>query len=142
MLHALTLLMIPQTTQARRWGASEDAAVVVNGTRIADVAWIRDDRVQVPMRPIFERLGAVVQWFPENRKVVATKDRETISLIIGENFAYKLEPVPLDYPPRIVNGRVMVPLRFVSEALGARVRWDRGSRTAFVDTNGASVRPR
>ncbi|MGV3618914.1 MAG: copper amine oxidase N-terminal domain-containing protein [Fimbriimonas sp.] len=135
MLYALTIFLAPEAIQtpAKRWEASEDAAVVVDGKRLDDVAWIRDNRVQVPMRPIFEALGANVQWFPKNREVVALKDGKTISLFLNENFAYDRNSALLDYPPRIVNGRIMVPLRYVSEALGARVRWDRSARTAFID---------
>ncbi|RYG42231.1 copper amine oxidase N-terminal domain-containing protein, partial [bacterium] len=81
-----------------------------------------------------------VQWFPENRKVVATKGDKEVSLIIGQNFAYKLKPHLLDYPPRIVKGRVMVPLRFVAETLGASVEWYGETKLARIDlctlTNG------
>lgn len=135
MIYALAIAMT--TPQVKRWEASEDAAIVVDGERLNDTAWIRDNRVQVPMRPIFERLGATVQWIPGDRKVVATKGSDTITLVIGENFAYKNGAKLLDYPPRIVGGRVMVPLRFVSESLGARVRWSRSDRTAFVETAAA-----
>ena len=132
MVYALAILMSPP--QMKRWEASEDASVVVDGSRLNDKAWIRDNRVQVPMRPIFERLGATVQWIPGERKVVATKDGDTVTLVIGENFAYKNGAKLLDYPPRLVKGRVMVPLRFISESFGAQVRWSRSERTAFVKT--------
>ncbi|RYG36168.1 copper amine oxidase N-terminal domain-containing protein [bacterium] len=109
------------------------ATVIVNGTKVPGALMIRENRVQIQMRPIFEALGAFVQWFPENRKVVATKGDKEVSLIIGQNFAYKMKPHLLDYPPRIVNGRVMVPLRFVSETLGASVEWYRDTKIARVD---------
>jgi hypothetical protein len=132
MVYALAIAM--SVPQIKRWEASENASVVVDGQPLRDTAWIRDSRVQVPMRAIFERLGATVQWLPGDRKVVATKGSDTITLVIGENFAYKNGAKLLDYPPRIRNGRVMVPLRFVSESLGARVRWSHNERTAFIDT--------
>ena len=110
------------------------AKVSVDGETLDTLALVRDARVQVPFRPIFERLGATVQWIRENRKVVATKDGRTITLMVGENFAYVTEHRLLDYPPRIVRGRVMVPIRFVSENMGANVRWDRDTRTAHVQT--------
>ena len=114
--------------------------VTVNGKSLPDGAVIRDNRVLVPMRPIFEALGIPVQWFPENHKVVATKGTKIVSLVIGENFAYNPDPVPLDYPPRIMNGRVMVPLRFVSETLGAKVAWDRDTKVAAVDSTWSGLR--
>ncbi|MGV3618283.1 MAG: copper amine oxidase N-terminal domain-containing protein [Fimbriimonas sp.] len=96
---------------------------------------IRDDRVQVPMRGIFEALGATVEYLPELRQVVATGDRE-VTLVLDENFAYvDGQHRLLDYPPRVVDGHVMVPTRFVSEALGASVRWDAARKTVTIQTN-------
>ncbi|RYG27726.1 copper amine oxidase N-terminal domain-containing protein, partial [bacterium] len=66
------------------------------------------------------------------RKVVAMTRSKTISLIVNENFAYTPKPVLLDYPPRIVRGRVYVPLRFVVQSLGARVRYDAKKKIASI----------
>ncbi|CAN5387652.1 hypothetical protein BH11ARM1_BH11ARM1_02950 [soil metagenome] len=113
---------------------SSQPQVNVNGQVLAARAILRKDRIQVPMRAIFEALGAHVQWIPENRKVVAKKGRKTITMVMGEKFAYDPNPVVLDYPPTISNGHIMVPLRFVSESLGARVKWDSLRHTARVNT--------
>ena len=95
---------------------------------------IRDGRVQVPMRGIFEALGANVQYLPELRQVVATGDRE-VTLVLDENFAYvDGQHRLLDYPPRVVDGHVMVPTRFVSEALGSSVLWDGDRKTVTIQT--------
>lgn len=111
------------------------ASVTVDGKRVRGRVLVRDDRVQLPMRAIFERLGANVMWYPENRKVVALTRGKTITLVLGENVAYDPRPVVLDYPPRIVGGRIYVPLRFVAESFGARVSYDRKTRTARVMTS-------
>lgn len=116
------------------WGHGNDASVIVNGKRLPDRAIIRDNRVQVPMRPIFEALGASVMWYPESRKVVGSKGNKVVSLILGQNFAYNPRPFALDYPPRMFHGRIMVPLRFVSETLGAKVYFDRRTKTARVES--------
>ena len=123
----------PRHDRRYGWGHANQAYVVVNGKRLAERAIIRDNRVQVPMRPIFEALGATVRWYPETRKVVGHKGNKVVSLILGQNFAYNPRPVTLDYPPRMFHGRVMVPLRFVSETMGARVHFDRRTKTARVD---------
>lgn len=115
------------------WGNSNRATVLVNGKPIAEGALIRDNRVQVPMRPIFEALGAYLEWFPENRKVVAHKGDRVVSLVLNENFAYNPRPITLDYPPRMIRGRVYVPLRFVAQTLGATVSFDRKAKIARVD---------
>lgn len=135
MTHLLLAALLAQGQKDVRyqWGNGDHARVEVNGKAVAEDGIIRDNRVLLPMRAIFEALGAYVQWFPENRKVVATKDRKVVSLILGENAAYNPDRVILDYPPRMIKSRIMVPLRFVSETFGARVRWDQRTKTARVD---------
>ncbi|MGQ9532394.1 MAG: ABC transporter substrate-binding protein, partial [Desulfotomaculales bacterium] len=65
----------------------------------------------------------------------------TVRLTIGSNVAYVNDrPVTLDVPARIVRGRTLVPLRFVSEALGAQVAWDAAARLVSVVT-GAGAAP-
>lgn len=115
------------------------ATVVVDGAPLQTLALVREGRVQVPFRGIFERLGAVVRWIPENRKVVGTKDGRTITFLVGENFAYVPEHRLLDYPPRIVRGRVMVPIRFVGENLGAIVVWESERRTVRITSESSGA---
>jgi hypothetical protein len=115
------------------------ATVYVDGNAVslpnAPAPMIQDNRVQVPMRALFEALGVGIQYLPELRQVVALGDRE-VTLVLDENFAYiDGQHRVLDYPPRIVNGQVMVPARFVSEALGASVRWDADRKTVVIRTD-------
>lgn len=117
-------------------GNSDDAAVRVNGQPLRDRAYIHNDSVLVPMRPIFEALGARLEWYPRTRKVVARKEGQTISLIVGQSFAYTPHPVRLLARPVMRGDRVFVPLRFVSEALGADVHWNARERVARVDARG------
>jgi len=124
----------PRRDRRYRWGNANRASVVVNGDTVSRNALIRDNRVQVPMRPIFEALGADVRWYPTNQKVVAHRGSRVVSLILGQNFAYDPKPVLLDYPPRMVRGVVYVPLRFVAQTLGAKVSFDRRRKIARVKT--------
>ncbi len=121
--------------------SSNNVRVVVNGESFMAPAHIRRNRVQVAMRPIFERLGAYLQYDPTVKKVVATRESQTMTLLVGESFAYDFgnRRVVLDYPAMIANGRVMVPLRFVGESLGVNVKWDPATRTATIDS--AKVSP-
>lgn len=133
MIHLFATALALELAQTHRWQASDDAAVVVNGRRIHDVALIRDNRVQVPLRAVAEALGGTAQWYPETHTVVIHKGRDEVSLLMNQNFGYGEHRAQyLDFPPRIIRGRIMVPLRYVSEELGAKVRWDRSSRTAFI----------
>lgn len=95
-----------------------------------------NDRMLVPMRAIFEALGADVKWSPDAPSlVIATKGDITITLTIGSKTAYKNgTPVTLDVPPQVIHNRTVVPIRFVSESLGADVKWDSVSRTVQVHT--------
>ena len=117
-------------------GNSTDAAVKVNGRTLDVPAYIHNDSVLVPMRPIFEALGARLDWFPRERKVVAHKEGQTIRLTVGEGVAYAPRPIRLLARPVMRGDRVFVPLRFVSEALGADVHWNARERVARVDARG------
>lgn len=132
---SLAALVVLQRQENRRPVSPRSlATVIVDGRPLTEPGLIRDRRVQVPMRAVFEALGANVEYTAVNKKIVAQTRRKTISLVVGENFAYLPGKTYLAYPPRIVNGKVYVPLRFVSEALGSLVRWEPENRTAYVET--------
>jgi ligand-binding sensor domain-containing protein len=82
-------------------------------------------RTLVPMRLIFEALGAQVDWVAGERKVSALLGDKELTLTIDDNIAYlNGEPIVLDVPARLIGERTMVPLRFVGESLGLKVDWD------------------
>lgn len=84
-----------------------------------------NDRVLVPMRAIFESLGAKVFWDDDNFKAEAVKDFTRVSIGIGKKYAtVNSQSVALDSPAVLVNDRTLVPVRFVSESLGASVNWN------------------
>jgi hypothetical protein len=87
----------------------------------------------VPFRAVFEALGAKVKWDGATKTVTATKGNTTIKLTVGSRDAYingKL--VRLNAAPRLINGKVMVPIRFVSEALGAKVKWNVAAQSVVI----------
>ena len=100
-------------------------------------AQIINSRTMVPMRKIFELLGASIEWNGGNQTVLATKDDISIKLQIGNEIAEvirdgKTEKVKLDSKPVIVNNRTLVPLRFISESLEKQVGWDAQNQTAII----------
>ncbi len=99
---------------------------VNNNTLINDVApIIVNDRTMLPIRVIAEELGAKVDWDEAQQKVTVTKDDKTIRVYIDSDTAYvNDEVVKLDSPAFIQNSRTYLPLRFISENLGAEVDWD------------------
>ncbi|MDN4495638.1 copper amine oxidase N-terminal domain-containing protein, partial [Ureibacillus aquaedulcis] len=76
------------------------------------------------MRAIFEAMGATIEWSNKTKTVKATNGSTVVSLTLNRKEAIingtKRE---LDVPGKSVNGRTLVPLRFVSESLGATVEW-------------------
>jgi hypothetical protein len=96
---------------------------------------IVNGRTVVPLRAIFEALGANIEWDGKNQTVKAMKGKNKIMVKIGDTHAVKNgKKVKLDQKAIIVNKRTMVPLRFVSEALGAKVEWDAKNATVHIHT--------
>ena len=90
-------------------------------------------RTMVPLRAIFEALGASVDWNGATRTVTSRKGNNTIELTIDSDVLYKNgEPVYLDVPAMLVNNRTLVPVRAVSEALGADVDWNGETRSVLI----------
>ena len=95
---------------------------------------VDNNRMLAPLRSIFEALGANVRWDENTQTVTATKDNIEIKIIIG-GLAYKdNQPVKLDVPAKILNNHTMVSIRFVSEALGAKVDWYEEYQTVLIST--------
>lgn len=90
-------------------------------------------RTLVPVRPIFESLGATVSWDQNTQTATGVKDNTTVKMQISNTTAYiNGEPKTLDVPAQLINGRTMVPARFVSEALHCDVTWHPETQTAAV----------
>ena len=114
-------------------GAAQASQVVIDGKSLVFDAEpvIIKGRVLVPFRGIFEALDADVHWYSDTGKVIAHKGNTTIEITIGGPTLKNGKPVSLDVPPRIIRGRTMVPIRFVSEALGAQVHWDKARQRVY-----------
>ena len=82
-------------------------------------------RTLVPVREIFEALDATVMWNESTQTITAVKTDTEIEFTIADYTAFiNGEAIYLDAAPQIIEGRTMVPLRFVGEALGANVSWN------------------
>ena len=104
--------------------AAGDMSVVVNGARIAaDVAPVEQDgRVLVPARAVFNALGAFVDYDAATKTIIAARPETTVVLhAFSQRATINGRSVWLDVPTQIMTGRTLVPLRFVSESLGAMV---------------------
>jgi hypothetical protein len=98
---------------------------------------LREGRVLAPLRAVFEWLGARVEFDPALGRITGRRDPHIIRLQIGSEAAtVDGRAVALDAPAVEVGGRTYVPLRFISEALGAEVDWDAEAHTVTI-TDGA-----
>ena len=120
---------------------ASDITVVVDGKTLApDVPpIIVEGRTMVPMRIIFEELGADVTWIAESQMIRATYKELIIDLKIDAKIIMvcniatgEIKRTELDVAPFIKDGRTLVPVRAISEALGAEVGWDNDTRTVTV----------
>ncbi|MDO5399103.1 MAG: copper amine oxidase N-terminal domain-containing protein [bacterium] len=117
--------------------AEDDISVTLNGETLAfDVPpQLIDNRTMVPLRKIFEAMGAEVDWNNDTQTVTATKgDERVIATINSKNVYVSGETKELDVPPMIIDDRTLVPVRFVAEAFGANVNWDEATKTVFINT--------
>lgn len=108
--------------------AQQQIRVVVDGDPVVfpyQQPMESNDRVLVPLRGVFEKLGAAVQWDPATQTITARTRRSKVQLTIGQlDASVDDRPVHMDIPATLNGGTTMVPLRFVSEALGAHVIWN------------------
>ncbi|WP_025025910.1 stalk domain-containing protein [Caldalkalibacillus mannanilyticus] len=94
---------------------------------------IRNGRTLLPMRAVFELLGADVKWDPKLSLITATTEDTSIELVIGSRTAtVNGKKVELDQPPIINNSRTLVPIRFVAETLNAEINWDSKTSTITI----------
>lgn len=114
---------------------ASDISITVNGEElVSDVEpQIIDGRTMVPLRVIFEAVGASVEWNQEEATVTAKKDDTTIVMTIGKDEFYKNgESIKLDVPAQIAENRTLVPVRAISESLGCDVDWIADTKTVVI----------
>ena len=113
--------------------------VVVNGDRVnfPDTEPFIDDngRTQVPVRFVSEALGAEVGWEGSTKTVTISQGDKEIKIVIGKkDYTINGEKNLMDTEALLKEDRTFVPIRFVSEGLGAKVDWDPAVRTVYIDT--------
>lgn len=126
--------------------SAKDVTVVLDGKEIEfDVEpRIIDGRTMVPLRKIFEEIGAKVKWDGDTQTVTARKNTKTVTLAVDSadltidngktdsDGNPVTETVTLDVPASVVSGRTLVPARAVSESFGLDVDWDSDSRKVII----------
>jgi hypothetical protein len=124
--------------------AASQIAVVIDGkVQNYGVAPVTiNNRTLVPMRGIFESLGAQVLWNGATDTVTATRGTSTVKLTLNQQTAYQNGlAVTLDAAPRLIEDRTMVPIRFVAESLGVEVKWDEATQRVLINSKPATPPP-
>lgn len=122
--------------------AAQSVTVIVNGQTMnfTQPPIVRAGRVFVPLRGVFEQLGASVVY--SNGQINATGRGRTVSLNIGsEQATVDGQPQTMDVAPFIVSETTFVPLRFISQALGASVDWNDSTSTVTISGGGGAPVP-
>ncbi len=149
LLFTLSLLILPAAAQDSAYSAVKSVALVI-GDKLAVVnnaavamdqpAYVKNGRTLVPFRFLAESLGATVSWDGKTKTALLTLRNTEVKVVIGSKSAYvNKKSTSLDVPAEINGGRTFIPLRFVSEAFGAKVHYDSDSKTVsvtLVDTTG------
>ena len=126
------------------FAADNEITVTINGETLNTPipAQIVNNRTMLPMRSIFEKLGAVVTWVGADQLIFATKGNTFITLKIGvpqmsvqttESTENKI--TELDTAPFIENDYTLVPVRAIAESLNANVEWNGETKTVAITTN-------
>ncbi len=135
-----SLLFSPQIASA---DSNKHIQVQINGeTLVTDVAPVMiEGRVMVPFKAIFAALGVSdIVWEEGTRTVKAVKGETMIELQIDRNTAIvNGQEVTLDVKPQIVNGRTLVPARFVAETLEMDVQWVPKINTVIIKEKEADI---
>ena len=96
-------------------------------------ALVKNGVILVPLRSMFEAMGATVKWDAASKTATAMKEGASVQVTLGKTEAViNGESRPLDVPPEMYKGALVVPVRVMSEALGAYVQWVPDRRITVV----------
>lgn len=94
---------------------------------------IKEGRTLVPIRSVFEQMGAKVQWNDEEKSVTVDDGENAVLITIGSDIMLKGgSEITIDVPAEILNDRTLLPLRAIAEALDWHVFWGDTSRTVSL----------
>lgn len=141
--YILSLVLFVALLPANAYAQTKEVTVKVNNFVVESPvpAQIVNNRTMLPMRSIFERIGAKVTWMESEKIIFATKGTSLITMQIDNSImsVQRIEndeviKIELDTPPFIVNGSTLVPVRAVAESLGYSVKWDPQTYTVDIST--------
>ena len=120
--------------------AAEGDSITVysNGNLVADKGIIVEGRTLVPVRGVFEYMGYEVEWDNDTKTATLTNEKKetVITLTNGkETFTVNDTIITPEVPQQIIDGKFMLPLRAIGEAVNAKVDWNNDTKTATINEN-------
>jgi len=134
----IIMLVISSMITGSVFGANNISVIVDEKILDFDVKpQVINDRTMVPVRAIFEALGATVDWDEKTETVYSTKGDTKVSIQINNKkmLVNDLEKI-IDVPARVIGGRTLVPVRAISEAFGCKVDWNEKTNTVIINSPG------
>ncbi|ABN52248.1 MAG TPA: N-acetylmuramoyl-L-alanine amidase [Hungateiclostridium thermocellum] len=124
------------------WGVTSNALIAVNGKvlTLERNPVIIEGRILVPARTTFQVLGVTTEWYSSSGVVKMVKGNKAVKMTVGSKVAHSGGSVKyMEAPPILVNGTVMVPMRFVAETFGENVGWDAKNEMAYIGNKPAEI---
>lgn len=141
----VTMMAIATTSQPAPVQAATDIKVTVNQAPVKfpdQKPYLDHSRVLIPTRFVAQSLGGKVEYNSANKTVTIEQSGKTITLKINSSkVTAGSKVVTLDVPAKVIRGRTMVPLRFVSEAMGATVDWNQNKSLVVITTRNNTPTP-
>ena len=136
LLFAISIAFIP--------AQAATPSIMLNGQALQSDTppMIEEGSTLVPMRAIFEALGAQVTWDGSTKTVMAVKGNTTLELAIGGDVKVNGQKLDINAQAKVYDGSTMVPLRFVGESLGAKVGWNPDTKTITITTATETTEPK
>lgn len=122
--------------------AADSVTVYSNGNLVADKGVIVEGRTLVPVRGVFEYMGYTAEWDNNTKTATLTNSKKkiTITLTNGEEtFTVNDTAVTPEVPQQIIDGKFMLPLRAVGEAVNAKVSWNSDTKIATINENNSFI---
>lgn len=127
--------LLPAATASANWAPT---VITAESEKISlEAPLLREGRTLVPVRSLIEALGGRVEWDSASGAATILKGNNTIKLFNGSSEAVKNgQSVLMDVPPQLMENRLMVPLRFVAEALGSKINYSPISQNVTIISSG------
>lgn len=140
---ALAISVVAMSAMTMVVSANSNVKVYVDNTEIMfdSAPTIVEGRVMVPVRAVFEKAGATVEWNGETRITTLKLDDYEVTIKEGDPFLVKNgEAVALDVPATIIEERLAIPVRAIAEAMDFGVTWNGVRSSVLIATNGKEYR--